>query len=435
MPPKGSKKKGAKKGKAAQAKDVVEEDTPMNVDEAQPEASTSSAMDTVSSVAHTVEKAIVDTESAVEHAVEGAVEKLGKVGSAAKEFVEEVTAPETMTKEDTRGDLGAKAKDIGKAAKEFVSEMTMDGVESGKSSGGSGTPVQGSAVKGKGVTDAAMEFVDEMTMEGMESTSTREGSQADESKPKLSLEERRAKMEELRKKMAAGTKANKQALAEDNAKAKLTARELARLERQRKLAETLRLKADAEERGEDVERKKNWEYTIEENDEWEKKLARKRRRADYEFHDDAQASRRKYKKDLDMIKPDLEAYNRQKAIAMGTGSSSALTSFDSMGGASSSAMVVTEEQRRLASEGLYRDANTLIYGDSKPSDEAIDRVVSKINKDIEKKGKFHRKRTNEDEGDITYINEHNRVFNKKIARYYDKYTADIRASFERGTAL
>jgi pre-mRNA-splicing factor SYF2 len=44
------------------------------------------------------------------------------------------------------------------------------------------------------------------------------------------------------------------------------------------------LKADAEERGEDVERKKNWEYTIEENDEWEKKLAKKRRRADYEFH-------------------------------------------------------------------------------------------------------------------------------------------------------
>jgi pre-mRNA-splicing factor SYF2 len=72
---------------------------------------------------------------------------------------------------------------------------------------------------------------------------------------------------------------------------------------------------------------------------------------------------------------------------------------------------------------------------------------------IDKKGKFSRKRLNEDEGDITYINEHNRVFNKKvrllssnrdgsytswisqIARYYDKYTAEIRASFERGTAL
>lgn len=44
------------------------------------------------------------------------------------------------------------------------------------------------------------------------------------------------------------------------------------------------MKADAEDRGEDVERQKNWEYTIEENDEWEKKLARKKRRADFEFH-------------------------------------------------------------------------------------------------------------------------------------------------------
>ncbi len=56
------------------------------------------------------------------------------------------------------------------------------------------------------------------------------------------------------------------------------------MDRQRKLAEVLRQKADAEERGDDVERQKNWEYTIEENDEWEKKLARKGRRADFEFH-------------------------------------------------------------------------------------------------------------------------------------------------------
>ena len=72
---------------------------------------------------------------------------------------------------------------------------------------------------------------------------------------------------------------------------------------------------------------------------------------------------------------------------------------------------------------------------------------------MDKKRKFSRKRANEDEGDITYINEQNRVFNKKvgcshgsrlgfissfliqIARFYDKYTSEIRASFERGTAL
>ncbi|KJA25271.1 hypothetical protein HYPSUDRAFT_135126 [Hypholoma sublateritium FD-334 SS-4] len=292
------------------------------------------------------------------------------------------------------------------------------------------------------VAEAAEQFVDEMA--GIEETHTvsdaatpSDGkdealSEAKEVPAKLTMEERKAKLDQLRKKMAASSRANRASLVEEASKAKMNARDTARLERQRKLAETLRLKADAEERGEDVERAKNWEYTIEENEEWEKKLARKKRRADFEFHDDAHAARRRYKKDLDQIKPDLEAYNKQKAIAMGHVGS--LVGFNPTAGSSSEVAVISQEQR-LAAENLYRDANTLIYGDSKPSEDAIDRVVGKINKDIDKKGKFSRKRLNEEEGDITYINEHNRVFNKKIARYYDKYTAEIRASFERGTAL
>jgi len=283
--------------------------------------------------------------------------------------------------------------------------------------------------------------------ESTEANPTSEETPAEEAKEagsKMSIAERKAKLERLRKKMHDAERANRASLVEESAKAKMTARETARLERQRKLAEVLRTKVEAEERGDDVERQKNWEWTIEENDEWEKKKARKARRADFAFNDDADAARRRYKKDLDFIKPDLEAYNKQKEIALGlpsgtlvkTGnsSSSALTAFDPKAG-SSSAVVPTSVQQRLAAESLYRDANTLLYADNKPSEDAIDRVISKINRDVDKKSKFSRKRNNEDEGDITYINERNRVFNKKIARYYDKYTAEIRASFERGTAL
>ncbi|KAH7340705.1 SYF2 splicing factor-domain-containing protein [Rhizoctonia solani] len=240
---------------------------------------------------------------------------------------------------------------------------------------------------------------------------------------KLTVEERAAKMEALRAKMRESSAANRKDLIEEHNKAKFSVKQAARLERQRKLAETLRESMDAEERGEDMERKKNWEYSIEENDEWEKRKARKERRADFQFHDDAHAARRKYKKDLDLIKPDLVAYQAQKEAAMGQGS--ALQAFSS--GSSSNAIT--------ASEHLYRDANTLLYGDNKPSEEAIDRVVGKLNLDLDKRSKFSRKRNNEEEGDITYINERNRVFNKKIARFYDKYTAETRASFERGTAL
>jgi pre-mRNA-splicing factor SYF2 len=283
------------------------------------------------------------------------------------------------------------------------------------------------------VAEAAGESVDEMN--GDDSPSA--GDANKETETKLTMEERRAKMEQLRAKMRTSSQANRASLIEESSKAKTTARDMARLEKQRKLAEMLRIKADAEDRGEDVERDKNWEWTIEENDEWEKKLARKARRADFEFHDDAHAARRRYKKDLDHIKPDLVAYNRQKEIAMGLAPGTLVTSFNPTAGSSTSSMQVvpTSQQQQIAAENFYRDANSMLYGDNKPSEDAIDRVVGKINKDIDKKGKFSRKRLNEDEGDITYINERNRVFNKKIARYYDKYTSEIRASFERGTAL
>lgn len=63
------------------------------------------------------------------------------------------------------------------------------------------------------------------------------------------------------------------------------------------------------------------------------------RRAHCYFLDDAHAARRRYKKDLDILKPDIAAYNRQKEIALGLApgtlaksgadsSSSTITQFD-----------------------------------------------------------------------------------------------------------
>lgn len=42
-------------------------------------------------------------------------------------------------------------------------------------------------------------------------------------------------------------------------------------------------------------------------------------------------------------------------------------------------MMPTAHQQQMAAESLYRDANSLLYADNKPSDEAIDRVIGKIN--------------------------------------------------------
>ena len=62
------------------------------------------------------------------------------------------------------------------------------------------------------------------------------------------------------------------------------ARDMVRLKWQKKLVEMPQTQAEAEEKGEDVEWVKDWEWTIKENENWEKTLARKAWRADYEFY-------------------------------------------------------------------------------------------------------------------------------------------------------
>lgn len=54
---------------------------------------------------------------------------------------------------------------------------------------------------------------------------------------------------------------------------------------------------------------------------------------------------------------------------------------------------------------------------------------------MQKKSKFSRRRQHFDENDVDYINERNAKFNKKIARFYGKYTAEIKQNLERGTAI
>lgn len=55
---------------------------------------------------------------------------------------------------------------------------------------------------------------------------------------------------------------------------------------------------------------------------------------------------------------------------------------------------------------------------------------------MEKRRNFSRKRKeNFDTTTVDYINKQNQVFNKKVARAFDKYTTEIKANLERGTAL
>lgn len=161
-----------------------------------------------------------------------------------------------------------------------------------------------------------------------------------------------------------------------------------------------------------------------------------------------------YDRNIRNTKADLLAYERQKEAALGlapgtlvpAGASS--TSIARQGGSSSRGLTLAED--------LYRGADTLSYGDSKPSEEAVDRLTAKINKECViildpwfphtatqscwrgkktktgsgadkssmDKGKKRNRPKKDEETDVTYINDRNKVFNKKLVRYFDKYTKE-----------
>jgi pre-mRNA-splicing factor SYF2 len=69
---------------------------------------------------------------------------------------------------------------------------------------------------------------------------------------------------------------------------------------------------------------------------------------------------------MDDFKPDHKLYNAQRAAASAVNPSMAL-------------LASTSYAQQAAHDDLYRDANSFVYGDHKPSEDAIDKVIGKIN--------------------------------------------------------
>jgi len=55
-------------------------------------------------------------------------------------------------------------------------------------------------------------------------------------------------------------------------------------------------------------------------------------------------------------------------------------------------------------------------------------------READKEARRRKKREKED-SEIFYINKRNKVFNEKLARYYDPYTREIKEAFERGSGV
>ncbi|NWT72307.1 SYF2 factor, partial [Prunella himalayana] len=94
-----------------------------------------------------------------------------------------------------------------------------------------------------------------------------------------------------------------------------------------------------------------------------------------------------------------------------------------------------EQLKEQYGEALYPTSDSLLHGTHVPSKEGVDRMVADLEKQIEKREKYSRRRPYNDDADIDYINERNAKFNQKAERFYGKYTAEIKQNLERGTAV
>ena len=204
---------------------------------------------------------------------------------------------------------------------------------------------------------------------------------------------------------------------------------LSNISRKHAIASHNLLKADTEAAGEDFERKRAWDWTIEESEKWDKRMEKKaKHRDDVKFQDYRQDSRKMYKRQLRELKPDLEQYEKRKAEAIQKAAVS--------GGLE---VVETDDGELVAVDqhgAFYTTADSTDFVENKPDKSAVDRLVSDLQKEEDARMKKKRQRDNQEEdGDVTYINDGNKKFNQKLSRFYNKYTSEIRESFERGTAM
>jgi len=206
--------------------------------------------------------------------------------------------------------------------------------------------------------------------------------------------------------------------------------QLAALQRRHDLASYKLLKADIEESGEDFERKRAWDWTVEESEAWDKRTKKRTAARDNNtFHDYRAESNKVYKRQLQHVNVNLDAYEKEKMAAIEKAAAT--------GGLE---IIETEEGELIAVDkdgSFYSTSDSTNFADNKPDKAAVDRLVDDLRRAEEQRLKKRRERMakNGDDGDVTYINEKNKQFNQKLARFYDKYTQDLRDSFERGTNI
>jgi pre-mRNA-splicing factor SYF2 len=261
----------------------------------------------------------------------------------------------------------------------------------------------------------------------------------------IAATDRASRFAALKSRAVASSRANLAETAAEAKRASVNPTLLSNLQRKAAVAQHNLLKADTEEEGGKgaFERKRAWDYTIEESERWDERVAVKReKREKNSFQDYGSESAKIYERQIAQLERSVkgkdgnggdlnrEEYERQKQELIEKATKS---------GGLEVVELDSGETVAIDSNGtFYADVESVGFVEQKPKRENVDRLVADLKKAEEVRLKKRKERrgaeTNED-GDVTYINDKNKQFNLKLARFYDRYTGEIRESFERGTAM
>ncbi|CAI9718575.1 Hypothetical predicted protein [Octopus vulgaris] len=223
---------------------------------------------------------------------------------------------------------------------------------------------------------------------------------AEEQEAARKRKERSQRLQNLQLRMNEARKLNHQEVAEEDRKKRLPANYEEKRKRLEWEEEELKKQKECSAKGEDYDQVKLLDISAVDAEKWERK--KKKKNPDPGFSDYEAATFRQYQRNTKQIKPDMDSYFNQM---------------------------------EKKGEEFFPDANTLGLQQHTDSEKAVDRMVNDLEKQINKREKYSRRRPYDEAADIDYINERNMKFNKKLERFYGKYTAEIKQNLERGTAV
>ncbi|XP_071455238.1 pre-mRNA-splicing factor SYF2 [Hetaerina americana] len=213
--------------------------------------------------------------------------------------------------------------------------------------------------------------------------------------------ERMKRLRDLHTKRNEARQLNHKEVIEEDKRNKLPSNWEARKRRAEWILEDEQKREAAEAEGEDYDRVKLLNVGADEAELFERK--KKKKAPDHGFADYQQATIRQYNRLAKNIKPNMEMYEKQK--------------------------------NKVGEKAFYAEESQILQGLHKDSKEGIDNMVKDLEKQINKREKYSRRRMHNDDADIDYINERNMKFNAKLERFYGEYTTEIKQNLERGTAV